>query len=602
MLVIGEVGAAKSSLVKTYCYRQAVFGRTCLDRRPQGRVRPARACARRRAHPAARRAAASGSIRSAGRRRRSSGSTLDAGARGHGPRAPARRPRSTPCSEKRCERSDRAGGAADAAGAVELLFSPTAEMADGARTPTSASLTRRARRRCARSQRLCEGELRGMLDGPTSVPIDPASPVDGARPVGVLRLDGARHRHDVRRRVPALRHRGAPRRGRRAGRAGAEVHQRVRRGMAGALRPRRRRMAAGPLQEVAELRRPERARHAPAVRPQRGRRGGQPGGRARRGAPARHPDPRRLSPGAGRAAPHARGARAHVARGAAASVARAGRRALEARRAQLPGAAPPQPARGRASSTPTGACSTAREAGRTRAQSSSSSLLAATRVDPSLPWWSRTWSRRWPPWRSAAAGPGLRSPEMLGVLSRLPQHLDDPETTRGRHGTAPELPGRRRDLRRRTSSCSRGGRISGLDRRPPRWPCGSRAPRGWATRRDLRGLFACGDGEAGRIRSVSRVAAASRGRAPPVGPRRRADPERQDDGARHPRDPRLAGPGGRDEREDGPGPRHDRAPGRSRAGSGLRSDRRHRPGGNGVVDAARSAAEAGRARAGSPAG
>src|SRR5215210_2915756 len=40
LLVIGEVGAAKSSLVKTYCYRQAVFGRIAWIGDPKGEYGP----------------------------------------------------------------------------------------------------------------------------------------------------------------------------------------------------------------------------------------------------------------------------------------------------------------------------------------------------------------------------------------------------------------------------------------------------------------------------------------------------------------------------------------------------------------------------------
>ena len=42
LFVAGEVGSGKSSLVKTYLYRQALFGRDPVDRRPEGRVRAAR--------------------------------------------------------------------------------------------------------------------------------------------------------------------------------------------------------------------------------------------------------------------------------------------------------------------------------------------------------------------------------------------------------------------------------------------------------------------------------------------------------------------------------------------------------------------------------
>ena len=40
MLVIGEVGAAKCSLVKSYCFRQAVFGRHAWIGDPKGEYGP----------------------------------------------------------------------------------------------------------------------------------------------------------------------------------------------------------------------------------------------------------------------------------------------------------------------------------------------------------------------------------------------------------------------------------------------------------------------------------------------------------------------------------------------------------------------------------
>ena len=40
MLVIGEVGSAKSSLVKTYCFRQAAFGRRAWIGDPKGEYGP----------------------------------------------------------------------------------------------------------------------------------------------------------------------------------------------------------------------------------------------------------------------------------------------------------------------------------------------------------------------------------------------------------------------------------------------------------------------------------------------------------------------------------------------------------------------------------
>ena len=58
---------------------------------------------------------------------------------------------------------------------VRLLFEPTDEMASRLYT-TQAELTRAARATALGLQRLCEGELRGMLDGPTSIPIDSDAP------------------------------------------------------------------------------------------------------------------------------------------------------------------------------------------------------------------------------------------------------------------------------------------------------------------------------------------------------------------------------------------------------------------------------------------
>jgi hypothetical protein len=137
---------------------------------------------------------------------------------------------------------------------------------------------------------------------------------------------------DLRGVISALSDRAAPRAGgcRRSGRA--EVHQRVRRGLARPVGARRRRVAPGYLQEVAQLRRSEHPDHAPALRPHgRGSRR-QSRSRVGRGAAARHADTRRVPPDAGRVATHSRGPRAHVARGTAAAHARSWSRPLEAGR------------------------------------------------------------------------------------------------------------------------------------------------------------------------------------------------------------------------------------------------------------------------------
>ena len=76
----------------------------------------------------------------------------------------------------------------------------------------------------------------------------------------------------------------------------------------------------------------------------------------------------------------ARGARAHVARGAAAPVARPRRRAVEARRAQLPRPAPAQQLARPSSSTPTAGCATAGEHRQRSVDPAARAVVAAARA------------------------------------------------------------------------------------------------------------------------------------------------------------------------------------------------------------------------------
>ena len=149
---------------------------------------------------------------------------------------------------------------------VRLLFTPTGEMADRLATTTK-EVARSARSAALGLQRLCDGELRGMFDGPTSSDLDVDSPavvldlsaVYHSAALGILMTCAAAWQ----RAVIADRHAAADR----AGHAGAEGHQRRRRGVEGHRRPRHRRVAAGRLQALARVRGAEPDRPAPTLRP-----------------------------------------------------------------------------------------------------------------------------------------------------------------------------------------------------------------------------------------------------------------------------------------------------------------------------------------------
>ena len=172
LLVIGEVGAAKSSLVKTYCFRQAVFGRIAWIGDPKGEYGPlARALG---VEPIRLSPGGSATLNPLGGSDEIARLTLLQAL--------------TATALERALNSEEHAILREALGVlttkrpepilpelIELLFSPTAEMADGART-TRDGFTHAAREPALALQRLSEGELRGMLDGPTSVPIDPSAP------------------------------------------------------------------------------------------------------------------------------------------------------------------------------------------------------------------------------------------------------------------------------------------------------------------------------------------------------------------------------------------------------------------------------------------
>ena len=170
MLVIGQIGRAKSSLVKTYLWRQSVFGRRAWVIDPKGEygplaeafgVRPIALVpgGRVRLNPLTRRAGWGEQLRLL--------QAITAGAL-HRPLAPEEE-----AGLREALRVVNGAGSAEPTlqRIVEVLLRPTAEM--GERLATTAPELARATRQAALGlQRLCEGDLRGMFDGPTTPGLD----------------------------------------------------------------------------------------------------------------------------------------------------------------------------------------------------------------------------------------------------------------------------------------------------------------------------------------------------------------------------------------------------------------------------------------------
>lgn len=174
MLVIGEVGTAKSSLVKTYCYRQAVFGRRAWIGDPKGEYGPlAEALG---VQPI--RLVPGGSVKlnpldtTATELQRLTLTQALAATALSRPLEPEEHAVLREAVHVLAQRDAHPTLPA----LVGLLFAPTGEIAAQLHTSVDA-LTAAARPVALAMQRLCEGELRGMLDGPTSVPIDPSAPL-----------------------------------------------------------------------------------------------------------------------------------------------------------------------------------------------------------------------------------------------------------------------------------------------------------------------------------------------------------------------------------------------------------------------------------------
>jgi type IV secretory pathway VirB4 component len=166
LLLIGEIGAGKSSLIKTYLYRQALFGRVPWIADPRGEytvlahalgVAPIRLAPGGdvRLNPVARDAGPEGQLNLL--------RALAAGALG----------RSLGPEEEGALRAALEDVNADQTAEptlpaiVELLFAPSAAMAKRLHT-TAKGLAERSRELALGVQRLCEGDLRGMFDGPTT--------------------------------------------------------------------------------------------------------------------------------------------------------------------------------------------------------------------------------------------------------------------------------------------------------------------------------------------------------------------------------------------------------------------------------------------------
>ena len=170
VLVIGAVGAAKSSLIKTYLYRQAVFGRIPWITDPKGEYGP---LARALGVEPIRLAPGSGVTLNPLEPHggwESQLSLLLAVAAGSLARDLLPEEQAA-LREALAVVTSRCAGEPTLPEVVELVLRPTAEMAERLATSV-ADLARASRQAALGLQRLCEGELRGMFDGPTTRGLD----------------------------------------------------------------------------------------------------------------------------------------------------------------------------------------------------------------------------------------------------------------------------------------------------------------------------------------------------------------------------------------------------------------------------------------------
>jgi type IV secretory pathway VirB4 component len=174
MLVVGQIGRAKSSLVKTYLWRQSVFGRRAWVIDPKGEYGPLAHAfgvtpialapgGAVRLNPLTPRAGWHGQLR-----------LLQAVAGGS-----LRRPLA-PEEEAGLRIALRAvnaqGGEPTLPRIVDALLRPSEEMAGDLATSAEA-LAQATRQAALGLQRLCEGDLHGMFDGPTTAGLDLEAPL-----------------------------------------------------------------------------------------------------------------------------------------------------------------------------------------------------------------------------------------------------------------------------------------------------------------------------------------------------------------------------------------------------------------------------------------
>ena len=174
LLVIGAVGSAKSSLVKTFLLRQAVFGRQAWVVDPKGEYEP---LARALGCQSIRLAPGSGVRLNPLSRRAGWESQLSlllavtAAAVGR-PLVPEEHAALREALSV-LERKQR--GEPTLPQIVRLLLNPTGEMSNRLAAPLK-EVARSARPAALGLQRLCEGELRGMFDGATTSSLDLEAP------------------------------------------------------------------------------------------------------------------------------------------------------------------------------------------------------------------------------------------------------------------------------------------------------------------------------------------------------------------------------------------------------------------------------------------
>ena len=173
VLVIGAVGSAKSSLIKTYLYRQAIFGRIPWITDPKGEYGPlAQALGVEPIRLVPGGAVALNPLAPHGGWE-SQVSLLLAVAAGALGRELVPEEQAA-LREALSVLNLKAAGEPTLPEVVELVLRPTGDMADRLAT-TATELARGARQAALALQRLCAGELRGMFDRPTT----PGLRVDG---------------------------------------------------------------------------------------------------------------------------------------------------------------------------------------------------------------------------------------------------------------------------------------------------------------------------------------------------------------------------------------------------------------------------------------